>query len=241
MTTADPPEAGGHVLVVEDEPQLRRTLSLNLQARGYRVSDAATGSDALQTSRELRPDVIVLDLGLPDMDGLEVIRRIREGAGALPIIVLSARSASQEKVAALDLGATDYVTKPFDMEELAARLRAATRRQDEPPRHVVPLGSVVIDFGARTVRRHGETDRQEGEFIHLTPTEWRMLEVLVQRPGWLVPPAELLAAMRPGDPAYTASSYLRFYIQQLRRKLEADPSRPRHLITEPGLGYRFQA
>lgn len=229
-----------HVLVVDDEPHLLRALTMNLSGRGYQVSSAITGGAALDLVSALRPDLVVLDLGLPDMDGLEVIRRIRVHDKLLPILILSARSASQEKVTALDLGANDYVTKPFDMKELVARLRAAARRSPTAqPDTIITLGTATVDLAARIVRRididyHSEDDG----IIHLTPTEWRMLDTLLRRPGMLTTPTELLVAMR-GDPEHTERSYLRIYMQQLRRKLETNPSRPRHLLTEPGLGYRF--
>lgn len=241
MTTPERPAAGTHVLLVEDEPQLARTLAMNLRGRGYRVTAVSSGAAALDAHAQLGPDLLVLDLGLPDMDGLEVIRRIRAEADGTPIVVLSARLASAEKVAALDLGANDYVTKPFDVSEFAARLRAATRRGLESSRgSVIPVGEVEVDLEARTVRRRGEHAPDGADTIRLTPNEWRMLEALLRRPGRLVPPRELLSAMRGGDPSHTADSYLRIYMQQLRRKLEVDPSRPRHLLTEPGLGYRFR-
>ena len=222
-----------HVLVVDDEPHLRRALVMYLTGRGYRVSSAGTGDGALQLARSGHPDLIVLDLGLPDVDGLEVIRRVREEDPQRPILVLSARSASHEKVAALDAGAADYVTKPFDVDELAARLRAAARRlerADEPV--VVQMGPVRVDLTAREISRDEST-------VHLTPTEWRMLETLLRRPGQLTTSAELLTAMR-GAPGHTERSYLRIFMQQLRRKLELDPSRPRYLLTESGLGYRYR-
>jgi two-component system KDP operon response regulator KdpE len=199
--------ATAHVLIVDDEPHLLRALSMNLSGRGYRVTSATTGTAALELAAAQQPDLLVLDLGLPDIDGLEVIRRLRQGTADMPIIVLSARSASQEKVSALDLGATDYVTKPFDMNELVARLRAAARRAPVGETDtVISLGSVTVDLPARIVRRD-DADVHDG-------------------------------AMR-GDPEHAERSYLRIYMQQLRRKLEADPARPRYLITEPGLGYRY--
>jgi two-component system KDP operon response regulator KdpE len=199
--------ATAHVLIVDDEPHLLRALSMNLSGRGYRVTSATTGIAALELAAAQQPDLLVLDLGLPDIDGLEVIRRLRQGTADMPIIVLSARSASQEKVSALDLGATDYVTKPFDMNELVARLRAAARRAPVGETDtVISLGSVTVGLPARIVRRD-DADVHDG-------------------------------ATR-GDPEHTERSYLRIYMQQLRRKLEADPARPRYLITEPGLGYRY--
>jgi two-component system KDP operon response regulator KdpE len=229
-----------HVLVVEDEPSLLRALTMNLAGRGYQVSSATTGSAALDLIGALRPDLLVLDLGLPDMDGLDVIRRVRLHNQSLPILVLSARSASQEKVAALDLGANDYVTKPFDMNELVARLRAAARRSGAgAPDSVITLGTATVDLAKRIVRRTDvDYGSEDDGIVHLTPTEWRMLDTLLRRPGMLTTPSELLVAMR-GDPEHTERSYLRIYMQQLRRKLEINPSRPRHLLTEPGLGYRF--
>lgn len=223
-----------HVLVVEDDPRLLRALVLNLSGRGYQVTPAPTGRAALETITTAPPDLVVLDLGLPDVPGLDVIRRTRERLPHLPILVLSARTATEEKVAALDLGANDYVTKPFDVNELLARLRAATRqaRLTEPDAPV-EFGDVRVDLADRTVRH-----RATGAAVHLTPTEWRMLEVLLRRPRALVTATELLTAMR-GDALHTERSYLRIYLQQLRRKLEPDPARPRHFITEPGLGYRF--
>jgi two-component system, OmpR family, KDP operon response regulator KdpE len=239
------PRAGMiRVLVVDDEPHLLRALTMNLSGRGYRVMSATTGSAALELADTGRPDLLVLDLGLPDLDGMDVIRLLRQRGQDLPIIVLSARSASSEKVAAFDLGATDYVTKPFEMSELVARLRAAARRANivEPDR-LVQLGPVTVDLTAKLVYRTDASDGAEvGELrptIRLTPTEWRMLEGLLRRPGALITPTELLLAMR-GDPEHTERSYLRIYMQQLRRKLEVDPTRPRYLITEPGLGYRYQ-
>jgi two-component system KDP operon response regulator KdpE len=234
-----------HVLVVDDEPNLLRALSLNLRGRGYTVSSASTGSAALELAALDHPDLIVLDLGLPDVDGLQVIRRLRERGDKTPIVVLSARAATQEKVTALDLGANDYVTKPFDMNELVARLRAAGRRLNlTETEAVVVLGPVTVDLSARLVRRDPPCgadgiEVDPVETIHLTPTEWRMLDELLRRPGMLISPADLLVAMR-GGPEHTESSYLRIYMQQLRRKLEVDPSRPRYLLTEPGLGYRYQ-
>jgi two-component system KDP operon response regulator KdpE len=225
-----------HVLVVDDEPTLLRALVLNLSNRGYRVSSAVTGTSAVTLARATRPDLMILDLGLPDIDGLDVIAQIRDLQPALPILVLSARTDSQDKVTALDLGAVDYVTKPFDMNELVARLRAAQRRA-----HAVgvltptTLGQWSVDVEARLVWL---TDATPQQTLHLTPTEWRMLSVLLRNPGTLITTSELLVAMR-GDPRHTERSYLRIYMQQLRRKLEPEPSRPRYLLTEPGMGYRY--
>jgi two-component system KDP operon response regulator KdpE len=221
------------VLIVDDERSLLRALAMNLVARGYAVTEADTGTKALIAAAETEPDVILLDLGLPDVSGLDVIRGVREYS-ATPIIVLSARAGSSDKVQALDLGADDYVTKPFSVEELLARLRAATRRASTTEMPLpVTVGEVQIDLAAKTA-----TGR-DGERIHLTPTEWHLLEMLLRHPGKLITGRALLTELR-GAPEHTDPSYLRIYMAQLRRKLESEPSRPRHLITEPGMGYRFQ-
>ncbi len=222
-----------NVLVVEDERALLRAIALNMSARGYSVTEAATGSAALSALGGGEHDLVLLDLGLPDLSGLDVIRAVRRYAQT-PIIVLSARTGSADKVAALDLGADDYVTKPFSMDELLARIRATIRRAstaDATP--VIHLGSATVDLAATTA-----TDAS-GERIHLTPTEWHLLAVLLRQPGKLVTSRALLTELR-GTPEHTDASYLRIYLSQLRRKLEPDPSRPRHLITEPGMGYRYQ-
>ena len=222
------------VLVVDDERTLLRALAMNLTARGFEVVEADTGTRALSAAAARTPDVVILDLGLPDISGLDVIRGLR-GYTSVPIIVLSARTGSTDKVTALDLGADDYVTKPFNIDELLARLRAATRRaaanESLPP---VRIGSTVVDLEAKVV-----TD-SSGDRVHLTPTEWHLLEALVRRPGMLVTGRALLTELR-GTPDHTDPSYLRIYMAQLRRKLEPEPSRPRHLLTEPGMGYRFQS
>jgi two-component system KDP operon response regulator KdpE len=221
------------VLLVEDERPLLRALALNLTARGYAVTEAETGTKALAALAQRSHDAVVLDLGLPDVSGLDVIRAVREFA-TIPIIVLSARSGSADKVNALDLGADDYVTKPFSVEELLARLRATTRRAtaiDEAV--VVTVGNVQLDLGLTTAVDPA------GQPVHLTPTEWKILDVLLRQPGKLIHSETLLTAVR-GSSDYTDSSYLRIYFAQLRRKLEAEPSRPRHLITEPGMGYRYR-
>jgi two-component system KDP operon response regulator KdpE len=220
------------VLVVDDEPGLRRALAINLRARQYEVAVAADGASALAAASQQPPDVVVLDLGLPDMDGTEVIAGLR-GWSRAPIIVLSARAGEPDKVVALDAGADDYVTKPFGMDELLARLRAALRRSatadDEPQ---VETDGFTVDLAAKTVKDRG------GAPVRLTPTEWHLLEVLVRNRGKLVAHRQLLNEV--WGPRYeTENNYLRVYMAQLRRKLEADPSRPRHLITEPGMGYRF--
>ena len=222
------------VLVVDDEPQILRALRINLSVRGYEVVTAADGASALRAAAERPPEVIILDLGLPDMDGIEVLAGLR-GWCAAPVIVLSARTDSADKVAALDAGADDYVTKPFGMDEFLARLRAAVRRGESvavTADPVVVTDSFTVDLSAKTVTR-GEAE------VHLTPTEWGMLEMLVRNKGKLVGQKEMLREV--WGPAYsTETHYLRVYLAQLRRKLEDDPSHPRHLITEAGMGYRFQ-
>ncbi|MET8760564.1 response regulator [Lentzea sp. NPDC004782] len=222
------------VLVVDDEPQIVRALRINLSARGYEVLTAHDGATALRLAADGKPDVVVLDLGLPDMDGTDVIAGLR-GWTTLPIIVLSARTDSADKVDALDAGADDYVTKPFGMDELLARLRAAVRRsavagpEDEP---VVRTASFTVDLAAKRVLK----DDAE---VHLTPTEWGLLEVLARNAGKLVAQKQLLRDV--WGPAYEKEThYLRVYLAQLRRKLEPEPARPRHLLTEPGMGYRFE-
>ena len=217
--------------MVDDEPQLLRALTMNLTARGYAVTAVATGTAALDAVAAERHDVIVLDLGLPDIDGLAVIRGIRR-VSDVPIVVLSARTDSTDKVQALDLGADDYVTKPFNVDELLARLRAATRRPAlTEENRLVALGAVQLDLDNKTAT-------QAGTDVHLTPTEWRLLELLVTSPDKLRTRRWLLTEL-VGDPAATDPSYLRVHMASLRRKLEVVPSRPRHLITEPGMGYRF--
>jgi two-component system, OmpR family, KDP operon response regulator KdpE len=221
------------VLLVEDEKPLLRALALNLVARGYAVTEAETGTRALTALADQRHDAIVLDLGLPDMSGVDVIRAVRAYA-TTPIIVLSARSGSADKVEALDLGADDYVTKPFSMDELLARLRATSRRTsaaDEPL--TATVGDVTIDLAMTTALD------PNGAPVHLTPTEWKILDVLLRRPGKLVASDTLLTAVR-GSSDHTDPSYLRIYFAQLRKKLEREPSRPRHLLTEPGMGYRYR-
>jgi two-component system KDP operon response regulator KdpE len=218
------------VLLVDDEEALRRTLSMNLRARGYDVLTAGDGESALAELREHRVDVVILDLGLPGMSGVEVLRGLR-GWSSVPVIVLSARHGSTDKVEALDLGADDYVTKPFGIDELLARLRAAVRRAGGPEAQLVEAGRLRIDLEERRVLR-------DGEEVRLTPTEWRLVAALVTRPGRLVPQRQLLHEV--WGPAYeTETNYLRVHMANLRRKLETDPSRPAHFHTEPGMGYRF--
>ena len=220
------------VLVIDDEPQIVRALRINLRVRQYGVHAAATASQALELAAKYPPDLVILDLGLPDMDGVEVIHGLR-GWTEAPIIVLSGRTDSTDKVEALDAGADDYVTKPFGMDELLARMRAVSRRVtadgDAPE---VKLGDLVVDLAGRRVIR-GE------ENVRLTPTEWHLLEVLLRNPGKLLSRQQLLSAV--WGPGYAdATGNLRLYMAQLRRKLEPDPARPRWLLTEPGMGYRYQ-
>lgn len=222
------------ILLVEDEASLRRALAMNLTARGYEITEAANGTQALALTATQDDDVVVLDLGLPDVTGFDVIKTIRQHTN-IPIIVLSARTGSSDKVTALDLGADDYVTKPFNIDELLARLRAATRRTAAvETTRIVRLGDVTVDLVATTATR------TDGSSVQLTPTEWQMLELLLCQPGKLITRQQLLARLRGGDPKHTDPSYLRIYMAQLRRKLEPEPSRPRYLITEPGMGYRYR-
>jgi two-component system KDP operon response regulator KdpE len=220
------------VLVVDDEAPILRALRINLTARKYEVSTASDGRSGLAAVASERPDVLILDLGLPDMDGTEVIRGLR-GWTSVPIIVLSAWGQESQKVAALDAGADDYVTKPFGMDELLARLRAAVRRASPAPDEpVITTADFTVDLAAKRVTR-GSAD------VRLTPTEWQMLEVLVRHRGRLVTQRQLLREVW-GPQYQTEGNYLRVYAAQLRRKLEPDPSRPVYLLTEPGMGYRFQ-
>jgi two-component system, OmpR family, KDP operon response regulator KdpE len=228
--------SGAHrVLVVDDDPQILRALRINLTAHGYHVLLAPDGGAALRAAADGHPDVVVLDLGLPDMDGTDVIEGLR-GWSPVPIIVLSARVGSADTVRALDAGADDYVTKPFGMAELLARLRAAVRRaavSSVDGEAVVDAGDFTVDLAAKKVVRAG------GEEVHLTPTEWGVLELLVRHRGKLVGQKELLRTV--WGPAYgSETNYLRVYLAQLRRKLEREPGRPKHLITEAGMGYRFE-
>ena len=228
------------VLVVDDEPQLLRAMRINLTARRYEVVTAANGAGALDAAARHLPDVVVLDLGLPDMDGTDVIAGLR-GWTKVPILVLSGRVDSADKVDALDAGADDYVTKPFSMDELMARLRALMRRTesdaaDEP---AVTIGNYTVDLAAKTVQCRPGVPADVPEQVHLTKTEWAVLEVLVRNPGRLVSGKQLLQQV--WGPAYQSeTNYLRFYLARLRQKLESEPSRPRQLLTEPGMGYRFQ-
>ena len=223
------------ILVVDDDETIRRTLRINLQARGYEVEEVASGRDALSTLEDAPPDLIILDLGLPDLDGVEVLRRLRRTLRT-PVVVLSTRQQSDDKVEALDQGADDYVTKPFGMDELMARVRSALRRGGADGEALAAIAPVVtdafaVDFGTLTATRHGEP-------VHLAPTEWRLLGELARRRAEVVSQADLLQAVW-GPGCGRESNYLRVYGNQLRRKLEDDPSRPRHIITEPGIGYRL--
>ncbi|KRC37638.1 MULTISPECIES: response regulator [Oerskovia] len=224
---------GNRVLVVDDDAGLVRALAINLRAHGWDVTVAMTGTEALDAAASARPDVILLDLGLPDLSGFEVIEGIR-GWSAVPIVVLSARQLGDDKVDALDAGADDYVTKPFAMNELLARLRAAVRRAQpaEVSEPVVEAGDLRIDLARRRVLRAGQE-------VRLSPTEWSLLEVLVRHRGRMVGRLQLLHDV--WGPAYSAeTNYLRVYTAQLRRKLEDDPANPRHIITQPGMGYLFE-
>ena len=224
------------LLIVKDDSQMRKFLRASLSSHGYRLVEAVSGAEELSQAAAYNPDMILLDLGLPDLDGLEVTKRLREWATA-PIIVLSARTDSSDKVHALDRGADDYVSKPFGVEELTARLRAAVRRatataaggQDEEP---LRAGDLTIDLTAKMVCR-------DGQQVRLTPTEWSILELLARNHGKLVSRSQLLHHIW-GPAERKETSYLRVYLAQLRRKLEDDPAHPRHLVTEAGLGYRFR-
>ncbi|WP_066582759.1 response regulator [Cellulomonas timonensis] len=224
---------GSRVLVVDDEPGLVRALAINLRAHGWEVATATDGAHALDLAASWRPDVVLLDLGLPDIGGLDVLAGIR-GWSRVPVVVLSARQHGEDKVEALDAGADDYVTKPFAMNELLARLRAAVRRAapSDVAEAVVEAGELAIDLARRRVLRAGAE-------VRLSPTEWALVEVLVRNRGRLVSREQLL--LEVWGPAYTnETGYLRVYAAQLRRKLEVDPSHPRHLLTQPGMGYVFE-
>jgi two-component system KDP operon response regulator KdpE len=223
------------VLLIEDEPQMRRFLGATLRAHDYLVVEAATAREGLAQAAGRNPEVILLDLGLPDLDGLEVTREIRRSART-PIIVLSARGQEQDKVTALDLGADDYLTKPFGVPELLARLRVALRRNALPPggsaEPVFQAGEIKVDLVRRQVLRGGEE-------AHLTPTEYKLLATLIRHAGRVVTHRQLLQEVWGAN--YTEHShYLRVYMAQLRHKLERDPTRPRLLTTEPGVGYRLR-
>jgi two-component system KDP operon response regulator KdpE len=220
------------VLVVDDDPYLLRALRITLRAHGYDVTAASDGRSALLAAARIPPALIVLDLGLPDMDGTEVLAKLRSWS-QVPVLVLSARHGSDDKVQALDAGADDYITKPFGLDELLARLRALLRRSADPEHEpVITTDAFTVDLGKRRVTR-------DGEDVRLTPTEWKMLEVLVRNPEKLITQQQLLSEV--WGPAYAKeTNYLRVYMAQLRRKLESDAAAPRHLLTEAGIGYRFQ-
>jgi two-component system KDP operon response regulator KdpE len=224
---------GTRILVVDDEPGLVHALAINLRAHGWEVTTALDGASALDLAASSHPDVVLLDLGLPDITGLDVIAGIR-GWSRVPIVVLSARQQGEDKVEALDAGADDYVTKPFGMNELLARLRAAVRRAApaDTTEAVVEAGDLTIDLARRRVLRQGSE-------VRLSPTEWALIEVLVRNRGKLVSRKQLLQEV--WGPSYgTETGYLRVYAAQLRRKLERDPAHPRHIITQPGMGYLFE-
>jgi len=222
------------ILVVDDEPQILRALGTNLRARGFEIDLAETGEEALELAARHRPDLVIVDLGLPGIDGVEVVRGLR-GWTNVPIVVLSVRDAETDKVQALDAGADDYVTKPFGMDELLARMRAALRRGapvDGGELPVVETPDFRVDLTAKRV------STPKGE-VRLTPTEWHLVEVLVRHAGKLVTQRQLLQEV--WGPGYTReSNYLRVYLAQIRRKLEPDPANPRYFLTEPGMGYRFE-
>ncbi|MHA6758117.1 response regulator [Streptacidiphilus sp. PAMC 29251] len=230
------------VLIVDDEPQMLRALQINLQARQYTVATALDGPRALDDAARIPPDAIILDLGLPGLDGIDVIRALRVWS-SVPIIVLSGRTDAADKIAALDAGADDYVTKPFSMNELLARLRAALRRPAtvEPAGGTAVIGDYTIDLASCTVRptRGTAPAAEEEDTLRLTPTEWRILTVLISHPGRLVTGRDILISVwGPGHERKT--NYLRVYLSGIRHKLERDPTHPRHLLTEPGMGYRYQ-
>ncbi|MET2010515.1 response regulator [Microbacterium chocolatum] len=219
------------ILVADDDPQLVRALRITLSAHGYDVVAAADGAAAVTLAAQAHPDIVLLDLGMPRLDGVEVIHALR-GWTSAPIIVVSGRTGSADKVEALDAGADDYVTKPFQIDELLARLRALSRRTGAgPDAPQVTFGDVTIDLATKSVTRAGRR-------VHLTPTEWRMLEFLARNPGALVTRQTLLKEIWASDQV-SDSGYLRLYMSQLRKKLEPDPAHPRHLLTESGMGYRL--
>ncbi|GAA1734408.1 response regulator [Microbacterium paludicola] len=219
------------ILIADDDPQLIRAMRITLGAHGYDVVSASDGAETITVAAQSRPDVVLLDLGMPRLDGIEVIHALRGWTDA-PIVVVSGRTGSADKVDALDAGADDYVTKPFQIDELLARLRALARRSaGSTGAPQVRFGEIEVDLAAKTVTRRGDP-------VHLTPTEWRMLEFLARNPGALVTRQELLKDLW-GSAQVADTGYLRLYISQLRKKLEVDPARPRHLLTEQGMGYRL--
>jgi two-component system KDP operon response regulator KdpE len=225
------------ILIADDDPQILRALKVTLRARGYEIITAADGAEALELAAAQHPDLVMLDLGMPKLDGVEVIEGLR-GWTQVPILVVSGRSDASDKVDALDAGADDYVTKPFAIDEILARIRALTRRvvapSDEP---IVTFGEVSVDFSAKQVRRR---QGKKSEDVRLTPTEWRILELLIHNPGKLITREDLLTQI--WGPHHTKDTgYLRLYFAQLRKKLEPVPSEPRYLVTVLGMGYRFVA
>lgn len=224
-------QAKARILVIDDDPHLLKALRITLTAHGYAVDTAVDGGSALAAASRQAPDVMVLDLGLPDMDGTDVLRDLRRWSTA-PVLVLSARHASPDKVGALDAGADDYITKPFGLDELLARLRALLRRVPQAESlALVTSAGFTVDLAARRVL-------QSGEPVRLTPTEWNILEILVRNPNRLISQQQLLSDV--WGPSYRKeANYLRVYMAQMRRKLEEDPGNPRHLLTEAGVGYRF--
>ncbi len=228
------------ILIADDDPQLLRALRITLTAQGYEIVTAIDGADALRQAVSEHPDLVVLDLGMPALDGLEVIHGLRGWSGA-PVLVVSGRAGTEDKVEALDAGADDYLTKPFSVEELLARVRALTRRlpaQDAaaPPELAVTLGEITIDLAARSIVDSAGGGRRQ---IKLTPTEWHMIDVLVRNSGRLVTRQTLLTQIW-GTEHVADTGYLRLYMSQLRKKLERDAGNPRYLITEPGMGYRLR-
>lgn len=224
--------SGAKILIIDDEAQIRKLMRVTLNAHGYEAAEAATGQEGLLQATMVRPDLIVLDLGLPDMTGMEVLAHIREWS-QVPIIILTAQDQEQDKVAALDRGADDYVTKPFGMGEFMARMRVALRHtaktQDEP---VLRLGQLVMDLAHRTVELNGEK-------LKLTPTEYDLLKVLALNAGRVMTHRQLLKQVWGGSQYESDSQYLRVYVGHLRKKIEADSTRPQYILTEPGIGYRF--
>ena len=223
------------ILVADDDPQLVRALRITLTAKGYKIVTAADGTSAIRAAVDHQPDLFLLDLGMPGLDGIDVIHGIRGWSGA-PILVVSGRAGAADKVEALDAGADDYVTKPFSVTELLARIRALTRRApQQEPSPVVRLGEITIDLAARSAV---DTSGGHRRHIRLTPTEWQVLEILIRNPGTLVTRQTLLASIWGTEHAKD-TGYLRLYLSQLRKKLEPVPGSPRYLITEPGMGYRL--
>lgn len=223
------------ILIADDDPQILRALRITLGARGYEIITAINGTEALNEAIGHRPDIFMLDLGMPELDGIQVIQALRGWTHA-PILVVSGRTGAADKVEALDAGADDYVTKPFSIDELLARIRALTRRNPSPEAApITRIANIEIDLAAKTVSR----DTPDGtRLVRLTPTEWQVLEVLVQNAGKLVTRQSLLTEIW-GSEHITDTGYLRLYVAQLRKKIEPNPSRPRYLLTESGMGYRF--